>query len=67
MTEPRQIKVRKLRLGEEDQLADYYEKTPSERLAMIWPITVAAWAMAGKDISELRLSRSTVRVIRGWR
>ncbi|MGQ0643729.1 MAG: hypothetical protein ACT4P6_23520 [Gemmatimonadaceae bacterium] len=65
--ERRNIPVRKLWLGDEDELSDYYDKTPSERLAMIWPITVAAWAMAGHDISELRLSRSAVRIIRGGR
>ncbi|MGQ0539731.1 MAG: hypothetical protein ACT4R6_12350 [Gemmatimonadaceae bacterium] len=67
MSHKRQIRTRKLRHGEEDELADYYDKTPSERLAMIWPITVTAWALAGRDIRELRLSRSTVRVIRGRR
>lgn len=59
--------VRKLRLGDEDELADYCELTPSQRLAMIWPITIEAWAFAGQDIRELRLSRSTVRIIRGGR
>jgi len=67
MTVPRRIPVRKLRLGEEDELADYVALTPSERLAMIWPLTVQAWAFAGRDIRELRLSRSTVRVIRRGR
>ena len=67
MTEPRKIRVRKLRRGEEDELADYYDKTPTERLAMIWPLTIEAWAFAGQDIREQRLSRSTVRIIRGRR
>lgn len=67
MIEKRQIPLRKLRLGTEDELADYYDLTPSQRLAMIWPITVAAYAMTGQDIRELRLSRSTVRTIRGGR
>lgn len=67
MTDRRQMRVRKLRRGEEDELADYFDKTPSERLAMIWPLTVEAWAFAGRDIRELRLSRSTVRVSRRGR
>ncbi len=67
MREPRQIPVRKLHLGEEDDLADYIDKTLSERLAMIWPLTIEAWAFAGQDIRERRLSRSTVRIIRGGR
>lgn len=67
MIEKRQIPVRKLRLRTEDALADYYDLTPSQRLAMIWPTTVTAYAMMGHDIRELRLSRSAVRVIRGWR
>ena len=37
--------VRKLRLGEEDDRADYSHYTPSERVAMVWELTKNAWAL----------------------
>lgn len=67
MSDRRNMRVRKLVRGEEDELADYSDLTPGERMAMVWPLTVEAWAITGHDIRELRLSRSTVRVIRKGR
>ncbi len=38
--------------------------TPGERLAMVWPLTLQAWAFKGLE-DEPRLRRDVVRVIRG--
>ena len=29
--------------------------TPAERLMMVWPLTIEAWAMQGVDIAQSRL------------
>ena len=31
--------------------------TPAERIEMVWPITLTAWAFAGKPFDESRLRR----------
>jgi hypothetical protein len=38
--------------------------TPAERLMMVWPLTIEAWAMQGVDIAQSRLSRHVVHVER---
>jgi hypothetical protein len=35
----------------------YAAMTPSERIEMVWPITVTAWAFSGKPWDESRLRR----------
>lgn len=40
-------------------------KDPDVALGMMWQLTVDAWAMRGIDVSEFRLPRHVVRVIRG--
>jgi len=45
--------------------ADYYESlTMAERVEMMWPLAVQAWAFMGEDIAESRLSRHIVRIQR---
>lgn len=46
--------IRRFDLGQEpsDDLRGYTDA--SERLAMVWPLTVAAWATAGRDIPDYR-------------
>ena len=39
--------------------------SPSERLLMVWPLTIEAWAMLGEDIAQSRLPRHVVHVKRG--
>ncbi|GJG87912.1 hypothetical protein tb265_30930 [Gemmatimonadetes bacterium T265] len=59
------MRVRKTTLADEDELADYRELTPSERMEMIWSLTQSAWAFMGRDAeAESRLSRRTARVQR---
>ncbi len=64
MTKNRQnYRVRKLdrHARYDDDLKDV---PPSERLAMVWPLTVDVWAFMGYDIAESRLPRHIVRVLR---
>lgn len=39
--------------------------SPAERLMMVWPLTIEAWAMQGEDIAQSRLPRHVVHVKRG--
>jgi hypothetical protein len=41
--------------------------TAAERLAMVWPLTLDAWAFKGAPIGESRLPRHVVRVVRRGR
>jgi hypothetical protein len=41
---------------------DVRAATPAERVGMVWPITVDAWAFMGQDVAEFRLPRHIVRV-----
>ncbi len=38
--------------------------TPAERIAMVWPITVTAWAFSGTPCHESRLRRDVEGVVR---
>jgi hypothetical protein len=38
--------------------------TAAERLMMVWPLTIEAWAMQGEDIAQSRLPRHVVHVER---
>ena len=41
--------------------------TMEERIAMVWPLTVDAWAFKGDPVAESRLPRHIVRILRGGR
>lgn len=41
--------------------------TPAERLMMVWPLTIEAWAMQGVDITQFRLPRHVVHIERRGR
>jgi hypothetical protein len=45
---------------------DVVPGTAAERLQMMWPLTLDAWAFHGEPI-EPRLQRHTVRIVRGRR
>ncbi len=53
----RDIVVRKSTLAEQGTEKDYLLYTPAERFALVWPLTINAWAMKGEDVSEQRLQR----------
>ena len=57
--------TRLCRLGEEPHEPD--TRTPAERLASVWTLTLAAWAFMGGGDAESRLRRVVGRVIRGRR
>lgn len=48
------------RLGDTEPDA-YASLTPAERIEMVWPITVSAWAFSGKPCDESRLRRDVER------
>ena len=45
----------------------YVDLTPAERIELVWPITVTAWAFAGKPIDESRLRRDAECLVRRGR
>ncbi|MBI4539115.1 MAG: hypothetical protein HY704_06345 [Gemmatimonadetes bacterium] len=47
--------------GERDAVRDL---TPADRLAMVWQLTLQAWAFKGEIDGEPRLRRDVGRVIR---
>jgi hypothetical protein len=49
--------VRMGRLGEPQMDEDWPRTTAEERLAMVWPMTVQAWAIQGLDVADLRVPR----------
>jgi hypothetical protein len=57
-------KIRLSTLKEQDQSNDLRSTTPAQRIAMMWQLTVDAWAFKGEPIAELRLPRHIVRVLR---
>ncbi len=40
------------------------DRTPEECLNMVWPLTLAAWALAEPSMVESRLQRHVTRVTR---
>jgi hypothetical protein len=61
-----QIKFRPLRTkGGPDE--DDLRLSIEERIALVWPLTVDAWAFKGERVAESRLPRHIVRVLRGRR
>ena len=54
--------VRKFRLGEEPA-DDMAGTTVEERVAMVWQLTLDAWAAAGREIPTYRRSEMPVRVL----
>jgi hypothetical protein len=43
---------------------DYLEMSPMQRMELVWPLTIQAWALMGVDIAQSRLQRTVVRFIR---
>jgi hypothetical protein len=63
----RDYPVRVYRRGEQPPEPDPTATTVEERLAMMWPLALEAWAFKGEPVIEPRLPRHVVRVIRGGR
>lgn len=56
--------IRLSNLRDQDKPDDLSKTTPSERLQMMWQLTLDAWTVKGERIAELRLPRHIVRVLR---
>lgn len=48
----REWPIRRYDLGHEPSDDLRPETSASERLAMVWPLTVASWALAGREIPD---------------
>jgi hypothetical protein len=57
--------TRLIRPGERQPPDDLLRTTPEERLEMMWPLAVDAWAFMGNPIDESRLQRHIVHIVRG--
>ncbi len=57
--------VRVKKLGDSDDLELFRTTTPAERVNMVWQLTLNAWAFKGEPITDPRLQRHVVHVIRG--
>lgn len=44
---------------------DFVEGTPSERVAMVWSITLDAWASSGRELPRYDRRRAPGRMLRG--
>ena len=53
----RDILVRKSTLAEQGCDDDLRHLSMEQRMEMVWPLTVSAWAMKGEDIASQRLQR----------
>ena len=58
----RSVRVKKL--GENDDLDLLKNTTPAERINMVWQLTLDAWAFKGEPVTNPKMDRSVVRVIR---
>ena len=59
------IPVRRTSLAEQGAEDDLHDTTAGERLAMVWQLTLDAWAFLENSDRESRLPRHVDRVIRG--
>jgi hypothetical protein len=59
--------TRKRRLRDPEEFVELDALAPSARLAMVWPLTLQAWAFYTGLSHEPRLSRDVVRVVRRGR
>jgi hypothetical protein len=62
-TRRRRSVVRISTLAEQGEETDLVGTTVEERLAMMWPLALDAWAFMGKPV-EPRLPRHIVRILR---
>jgi hypothetical protein len=58
-------RLRRLTDPEDDPYVD--RLTPGERMALVWPLTLPAWAFKEGQTGESRLRRDVVRIVRGAR
>ncbi len=63
MTPPIRVTRRSLR-DEDDPMRDYAERSPAERIALVWELTLQGLAFQGWTDAEPRLARDTVHIHR---
>ncbi len=56
--------VRISRLKDQGNETDLRSTTAADRLAMIWPLTLEAWAFKGERVAKSRLQRHVVHLDR---
>ena len=59
--------IRVLKLHEQDEETGLEGTTAAERLEMVWPLTLQAWAFKDDTVAEQRFQRHVVSVRRGRR
>jgi hypothetical protein len=59
--------VRKTTLERQGTERDVRDRTPAERMAMVWTLSVQAWQFKEPTGDEPRLRRHIVRTVRGRR
>jgi hypothetical protein len=59
--------LRVLNLHETTDATDLSAQTPTERLSIMWQLTLDAWAFRGTPLAESRLSRHITRLYRRTR
>ena len=64
MTDRSRYPVRKIRVSEKGAGSDLGGLTASERVAMVWQLTLQAWLFKEGLLDEPRLRRDVVRTLR---
>ncbi|MDP9120216.1 MAG: hypothetical protein M3O15_02430 [Acidobacteriota bacterium] len=60
---PERWPIRVYRLGEEPSEDLSATTTPAERLAMMWPLALDAWATAGRPLPDYPRHQAPVRIL----
>jgi len=59
--------VKRTTLDQRGRDAGVPDATPVERMMMVWPLTLSAWAFKEPNVVQPRLQRHVVRIIRSTR
>jgi hypothetical protein len=63
MDEPKR-RVSIVRIQDQRSAGELEDRTPAERIGMVWPLTLDACAFQGEKLAEARLPRHAVRLLR---
>ncbi len=64
MVDHSQWPLKKSTLSEQGYEDDLAHLSMGERMALVWPLTVKAWAFAGESVTEQEFQRHVIRVER---
>jgi len=59
--------VKRTTLDQQGRDAGVPDATPVERMMMVWPLKLSAWAFKEPNVVQPRLQRHVVRIIRSTR